>query len=595
MSLTKINVNNTQVTEVDDEPTVGSDNLVKSGGVFPFTTLKYNDIKSSSDYSDFNDVPIGTITTFAGVTNIAHAPTTSIGGTLICTSNKNTVINGGALQIFISQYHDTGGCRMYYRLYWGDSSGWSEWKTVAYKDEVDNLSTTVALKYNPGTKSSSDYDDLDNVPVGTVSVFVGLLGIAHAPTTLNNVGGTLIHTSGSNSQSSAGSVQIFITQHLDTKGCRMYYRHNWGDGSGWSEWTRIPMLDEINDEINDKLNNTVALKYNNIKSSSDYDDFDTIPVGTITTFAGVTDIAHAPTTSIGGTLIHTHCRTTVAGGGALQIFMTQHKDTNGCHIYYRLHWGDGSGWSEWKTVVNIDEVNELISQKQDVAYNTVSSFLRISVIGDSYASGLIYPNYPSSTAGVEAWSISWIQQLARINGVTGINYSKSGVTCKSWWNSPICRAKLEADEPCDLYYLVLGLNDAAEDRDGQTLGEPEDMDYVGENPPNTFYYNYAQIVKCVQTKAPKAKLIFVEMASNSGRRAVYNTAIRTIAEHFSIPCMAEYNDPFFKTSYYTSHMISGHPTTQIYGGMAKAIERMTQKCMYDNADYFNTIIPTDIL
>ena len=222
--------------------------------------------------------------------------------------------------------------------------------------------------------------------------------------------------------------------------------------------------------------------------------------------------------------------------------------------------------------------------------------MRIGVIGDSYASGLIYPNYPSSTAGVEAWSISWIQQLARINGITGVNYSKSGVTCKSWWNSPICRAKLEADNPCDLYYLVLGINDSAEDRDGQTLGEPEDMDYVGENPPNTFYYNYAQIVKCIEAKAPKAKMIFVEMAKNSEvRYAPYNTAIRTIAEHFSIPCMAEYNDLFFNTSYYTSHMVQGHPTTQIYGGMAKAIERMTQKCMYENAEYFNTIIPTDIL
>ena len=33
MSLTSINVNNTLVTSVDSEPTAGSDNLVKSGGV----------------------------------------------------------------------------------------------------------------------------------------------------------------------------------------------------------------------------------------------------------------------------------------------------------------------------------------------------------------------------------------------------------------------------------------------------------------------------------------------------------------------------------------------------------------------------------
>ena len=34
MNLSKIFVNNTQIVSVDDDPTSGSDNLVKSGGVF---------------------------------------------------------------------------------------------------------------------------------------------------------------------------------------------------------------------------------------------------------------------------------------------------------------------------------------------------------------------------------------------------------------------------------------------------------------------------------------------------------------------------------------------------------------------------------
>ena len=42
MSLTSINVNNALVTSVDSEPTVGSDNLVKSGGVANITNALHN-------------------------------------------------------------------------------------------------------------------------------------------------------------------------------------------------------------------------------------------------------------------------------------------------------------------------------------------------------------------------------------------------------------------------------------------------------------------------------------------------------------------------------------------------------------------------
>ena len=53
MSLSKIFVNNTQIVGVDDDPTAGSDNLVKSGGVYNSTpTVANSSTESDLDISD---------------------------------------------------------------------------------------------------------------------------------------------------------------------------------------------------------------------------------------------------------------------------------------------------------------------------------------------------------------------------------------------------------------------------------------------------------------------------------------------------------------------------------------------------------------
>ena len=67
----------------------------------------------------------------------------------------------------------------------------------------------------------------------------------------------------------------------------------------------------------------------------------------------------------------------------------------------------------------------------------------------------------------------------------------------------------------------------------------------------------------------------------------YNNAVEEIAEHYGFPCMVQLDEPFFSSDYYrTQWAAGGHPSAIIYSGMESAIERMFDKCVKDNKEYF---------
>jgi lysophospholipase L1-like esterase len=142
-------------------------------------------------------------------------------------------------------------------------------------------------------------------------------------------------------------------------------------------------------------------------------------------------------------------------------------------------------------------------------------------------------------------------------------------------------SKLKTTEKCNCYIIALGINDMSE----VTLGTIDDIGT--EN--NTFYRNLAKIVTEILDYNEHAKIIFSTMASNSVSASPYNQAIIAIAEHYNLPYIAQYNDDFFKSAYYTGSMVDSHPTTATYGAMANALRRMIENCIAANQAYFNDI------
>lgn len=228
---------------------------------------------------------------------------------------------------------------------------------------------------------------------------------------------------------------------------------------------------------------------------------------------------------------------------------------------------------------------ESLLPHEPVIDTTVAMFEKIGVIGDSYASGQIY----LTGSPINYYNLSWGQVLARKNGISCTNFSRGGLTTKSWLTSDKGLELLLSSEAKGLYIIALGINDVSEINAGRyDLGTISDFDINNfDDTPDTFYGNMAKIIGNVLTKSPNCKIILSTMANNyQNTNIAVNNAIVACAGAAEIPVIKQYEDVYFTSDYYNNGMISGHPTAPVYGGMATAIERLINECISDNYDYF---------
>ena len=157
----------------------------------------------------------------------------------------------------------------------------------------------------------------------------------------------------------------------------------------------------------------------------------------------------------------------------------------------------------------------------------IQIFNKIGVIGDSLASG--YFNAPakgSTPAGtITRYEYSWIQQIAKRNGIEAINFSSGGQSTRSWLQSIYAGYIADGEHDCEAFYIALCHNDY---NDSVPVGTPSDIGTEND----TFYGNYARIISLIQTYYPCSK-IFVITAKDEDKFGAYNTAIRYMPNAFT--------------------------------------------------------------
>lgn len=214
---------------------------------------------------------------------------------------------------------------------------------------------------------------------------------------------------------------------------------------------------------------------------------------------------------------------------------------------------------------------------------SLSMFERIGVVGDSFASGVIFSNNQTSYT---KYNLSWGQEIARRNGIICTNYSKGGLSTRTWLTDDHGLTLMLANTPEDMYLLVLGINDyygLGEDYLG-TLSDITDFESYSDYR-DTFYGNYGKIIEQIQGHAPNAKLIIFTVANTSTVPQKFSDAIIRIALHYGIPYIIQADDEYFQSREYTA-MIGGHPTAVGYAGMASTFERLISDAIKDNYYYF---------
>lgn len=404
------------------------------------------------------------------------------------------------------------------------------------------------------------YNDLNTLPINTVITYAYYAGVSNTPSGLP-AGGYTVMTVNYDANAKGGAFQILV--HPEGG---QYIRVNWGTDAIWKPWEKIVTENSIS--TLPIISNAVR-GFKKISTSAGivapYDNLDTLPVNTIILYAYFDGVANKPNGVIGGANVLTYNHTSGSDiSGAVQILTTANGD-----IYTRNFWGlPGTDvWRPWKKMATEHDFNP-----------SLSLFEKIGVIGDSYASGEIYPDGNL----VDKYSVSWGQILARKNGVSCTNFSAGGLTTRHWLLNVNGLTKLNATEPQNLYYISLGINDK-NNLGIDYLGTEADMDSGAD----TFYGNYAKIIKAVQAKAPSAKIILIDSAWSTGKTDPYFVATKNIATKFGLPLIKHSDDPYLASQQFKTDLMShGHPVAISYAAMASAFEKLTMQAIRDNIAYF---------
>ncbi|HEV5657731.1 TPA: SGNH/GDSL hydrolase family protein [Streptococcus pneumoniae] len=406
------------------------------------------------------------------------------------------------------------------------------------------------------------YNDLNTLKPNTILTYAHYGEVANKPDPSYS-GGATVQTMNYTAGTNLGATQI-LTQSNGVMYNRIYWRTN--GTNKWSEWFKVSRDGQV--MTGDKQ----------ITTASDlvppYNDLNTLKPNTILTYAHYGEVANKPDPSYsGGATVQTMNYTAGTNLGATQI-LTQ---SNGV-MYNRIYWriAGSNKWTPWQKSLSEKDFPKNIDT--DPFQPSISLFEKIGVIGDSYSSGEIYPE----GIGIDKYNLSWGQILARKNGVTCANFSKGGLTTRSWLTDEMGLSKLKNSEPQNLYYISLGINDNIK-LGLSYLGTEADIDSGSD----TFYGNYSKIIRTIQSKAPYSKIILIDSAWTNSDTDPFFVAIKTIASRFNLPLIKHRDDPFLASSKFKQElMVQGHPVAISYAGMASSFERLTLKAIRENISYF---------
>lgn len=369
-----------------------------------------------------------------------------------------------------------------------------------------------------------------------------------------------------------GSVIDTVTDYLPIDKSVTYTAKSTSDKIRlWSQGTGYVKVENLNTFYRKTINSLNDFEMLGVKSSainimdSSFDVNNCIPNRI---YIISTQCVNAPTI---GTLI-SFAKNKNADNTIAQLFF---GIDNVIYVRYNVY---AVGWKNWEELV----------KRNDKESCKLSLFTDVGVIGDSYASGEIYAT-DGSLIG-DKYKISWVQQLARKNGFTGYNFSSGGLSTRTWLISEHGLKKLNNSKACDLYILVLGINDYYGLGESY-LGVQEDI----ENGSDTFYGNYAKIINAVKEKTQNAKIMIstiairnIESSDNKTLIKKFNDAIINIANHYSIPVIRQDTYSYFNSATYSDNMIHGHPTAVGYSILATELEKCIGIAMVENDMYFES-------
>lgn len=243
---------------------------------------------------------------------------------------------------------------------------------------------------------------------------------------------------------------------------------------------------------------------------------------------------------------------------------------------------------------NMHSIYEKASELEDKTKNVLTydcfPFERIGVVGDSLASGCSnYYNASGQLKGIDIPKYSWGKFLSRTYGISVDLYSQGGANTRTWLSSDFGLQRLQASEPCEMYYIGLGNNDYSSLGESY-LGTISDV-AVGNESSNadTYYGNYSRIIAELKSKSPRCK-IFCFTEPNIGNRELchqYNLAIKEVASLYDNVFVLDLeNDTFYSSKPISDTRVGSHYTPTGYKMMGEYIYKITCEFIISHIEDF---------
>lgn len=402
------------------------------------------------------------------------------------------------------------------------------------------------------TSVDEKYNDLNILPTNSIVTYTLSPYPKNMPIQLPSI--VMTYNYSTNKTNVGGTAQI-----LTNSSNQIWFRIAWGDPAVWKEWSRI---DNNYEAFNSKL-----LKLFSTNITAPYDNADTLPTNSIITYTGNDYPSNIPVQYPCTIMTYSYLTSKQNFGGTTQILTNRNNQ-----MWFRMCWDSNSTWREW---VRLDK-------QYNKNYITTACYKTFGVIGDSYSSGETY--YDGSFH--DNYYQSWGQILARKHGNTCINFSKGGLTTRTWLTDSNGLTKLENNDACDLYFCALGINDAI--KLGETyLGSLNDMNIDYTTNPDTFYGNYGKIIGSIKRKNANATIILTNIVLTGTQYEPFSNAIKEIADHSNV-MFIDTHSGFFTSSEFKNTMVNGHPTNQTYTGMANMYDELFGKNYEKYHDYLFT-------
>lgn len=414
---------------------------------------------------------------------------------------------------------------------------------------------------------TAPYDDANTIPTNMIVNYLGSANMpAHLPTLPTNQALIVTLSRANDHIYRSMSVQFLFTITTAGNVNGFFYRGCYG-GAGspsWGSWTRITD-GEINTPIiaNHELINSVE------ELVAPYDDLNSLQVNTITSYSGIMPV-NSPVSN-GSFTVLTYGRAAANDRSltslTMQLLVTNNNYDAVPQMWLRASYGSTPVYGAWTRMANSTEVAN--SQGPII---TPSLFNNMAVIGDSFATGR------------DNYNLSWLQMICRESGATGVNYSDSNLTTRTWLTDANGLTKLQNDSfTADLYFVALGINDSNPDSRHVDLGTIADMD--ASPLPDTFYGNMQAIYNAIKTKNPNAAVCFITPQRIGSRYTPYADACINMAAKLGCLYIDSRTSALITSNWWSSNLVNAHPTPPMYAALANDIIKGLSEAIYNHPAY----------